>query len=525
MTQTLVGPRGSIGGARRRALAGALAAAALAVAAPAAAQKGPLGGLDAYTARALKDWQGAGLAIAVVKDDSVVFAKGYGVREVGKPAKVDDRTLFAIGSNTKLFTAVLAGTMVDEGKMSWDDRATKWLPGFQLYDPYVSREITIRDMLSHRSGLGRRGDLLWYGSALDRQQILHRIRFLEPNSSFRSQFGYQNIMVLGAGEAVAAAGGKSWDDLVRERIFQPLGMSASNTSVKALDLSGNVAAPHQWMDGKPVPVPYRDIDNIGPAGSINSNVRDMAQWLRMLLEDGSYGGRQIVKATTLQEIESPQTITAAMPDSLRPSTHFGAYGLGVGMVDYKGVKVLQHTGGIDGMLSLVAFVPEKQLGLVVLTNTAGHNALFQALMYRVLDAYLGGPTRDWSAILLAQTKTQEARAEAAQKKAEAARVPGTKPSLPLEKYAGTYADSLYGQARVSLEDGHLVLRYGPAFTGDLEHWNYDTFRAKWRGAGLGGGTALVGFALDAAGVAARMDVEGIAEFKRVPESARVSAAP
>lgn len=472
----------------------------------------PLAGLDAYVRQAMKDWQGAGLSIAIVKDDSVVFAGGYGVREVGKPAPVTPRTIFAIGSNTKLFTAVAAGMMVDAGKLRWDAPVTTYLPWFQLYDPYVTREITVRDMLSHRSGLGRRGDLIWYGSPFSRKEILTRIRYLKPNSSFRSEFGYQNIMVMGAGEAVAAAAGESWDDFVEQRILQPLGMRESSTSVKALASASDVAAPHNWTDGKPVPVPWRDIDNIAPAGSINSSAIDMAQWLRFLLADGSHAGRSLIKPATLREIESPQTIVHSPPDTLRPSTHFTAYGLGVGMSDYMGVKVMTHTGGIDGMLSQVTWVPERKLGVVILTNTSGHNALFSALANRVIDAYLGAPTRDWSRILLDETVKQESQAAAMVAKTAAARVQGTKPSLALEKYAGTYVNPMYPDLIVSMDGGALGVKFGTSFSGRVEHWQYDTFRLLMPA--LGGDSELATFMLDARGVAARVDVEGIGEFIR-----------
>jgi CubicO group peptidase (beta-lactamase class C family) len=497
------------------ALAAPIAPHSLAVAQrPAAitAARDPLQGFDAYVQQAMRDWQGAGLAIAVVKDDSVVFAKGYGVREAGKTDPVTARTLFAIGSNTKLFTAVAAGMMVDDGKMKWDAPITTYLPWFQLYDPYVSREITVRDMLSHRSGLGRRGDAIWYGTPFDRREILRRIRFLPPNSSFRSQYGYQNIMVMGAGEAVGVAAGTSWDDVIAKRVFQPLGMTASNTSIKAFRSGDDIASPHDWTDGHARPIPWRDIDNIAPAGSINSNVTDMAQWLRMLLANGGYGGKQLIKPGTLREIESAQTITGSPNDSLRPSIHFAAYGLGVGMNDYMGVKVMTHTGGIDGMLSQVTWIPERKLGVVILTNTGGHNNLFGALANRVVDAYLGAPARDWSKIYLAQVTKQEADAKAAIDRAMAARAANTKPSLTLDKYAGTYVSELYPDVVVANADGGLTAQFGKAFNGKLEHWQYDTFR--FAATLLGGDGALLTFTLDARGNVAKLDLQGVGEFTK-----------
>ena len=433
-----------------------------------AGARDPLSGLDAYIQQAMRDWQGAALSIAVVKDDSVVFAKGYGVREVGKVDPATPQTLYAIGSNTKLFTAVAAGMMVDEGKMRWDAPVTTYLPGFQLYDPFVTREITIADMLSHRSGLGRRGDLIWYGSSFDRAEILRRIRYLAPNSSFRSQYGYQNIMVMGAGEAVAAVAGRSWDDVIKQRIFQPLRMTSSNTSTNDLRSATDVATPHVWRNGKPVPVPWRNIDNIAPAGSINSNVVDMAQWLRFLLADGKVRGQQLIKAATLSQIE-------------------------------------------------------RKLGIVILTNTSGHNDLFGALAYRVLDAYLGAPPRDWSAIHLARTRAQEAREAGMTAKLAAARDATSKPTLSLDKYAGTYVNPMYADFVVTYENGALAARFGPNFSGRLEHWQYDTFRVLMET--LGAESELATFSLDAKGVVTRVDVQGIGEFMRKAIETQSAARP
>ncbi len=504
---------------RRARAAATFAAIALALplsttlAAQRATRPQPLAGLDAYIEDAMHDWGVPGLAIAIVKNDSVVFAKGYGVREVGKPDKVDTHTLFAIGSNTKAFTSALIGSLVDDGTMRWDAPVTTYLPWFQMYDPWVTRELTIRDALSHRSGLGRRGDLLWYGSAYSRDDVLHRIRHLAPNSSFRSQYGYSNIMVLAAGQAAAAAAGKTWDQLISERIFRPLHMTESNTSVATLAGLPDVATPHAIDKGVPTPIPWRNIDNIGPAGSINSSVTDMAQWLRLQLAGGTLNGTTIVKPATLEETHSPQTIIPSRPDSLFPSEHFTDYGFGWVLQDYRGRKLVWHNGGIDGMLSEVRLVPEEKLGIVILTNGEGH-ALNPALAYRIMDAYMGAPARDWSTIFLTRFKQAQAKEAAAEQAVIAARVPNTTPSLPLDKYTGTYSDTLYGDAHVTLEHGKLVLQYGPSFTGNLEHWNYDTFRVTWRDARQG--SAFVTFTLDARGKTDGMDVQGITTFHAAP---------
>ncbi|MBX6363925.1 MAG: serine hydrolase [Gemmatimonadetes bacterium] len=497
---------------------------ALAILASAAsAQKSPLDGLDAYIEQARVAWDVPGVAVAVVKDDSVVFAKGFGVREVGKPDRVDENTLFAIGSSSKAFTAAAVGMLVAEGKLAWDDPATKYLPGFALYDPYVSRELTVRDLLTHRSGLAR-GDLLWISGLFDRDEILRRARYLEPSWSFRSQFGYQNIMYLAAGQVVAHVSGASWDDVIARRIFQPLGMTSSSTSIKALEGRPNVATPHGEDGGKTITLPYRDVDCIGPAGSINSNVVDMAKWIRFQLGEGSFAGRRLLQPATLEEMWSPQTIIAGGGfQRTSPDAHFIAYGMGWFLHDYHGVKLVEHGGNVDGMTALVALVPEKKLGMVILTNL-DHTTLPTAIFYRVVDAYLGRPPRDWSRYFLdLRTEGEKAAAQREQKQL-AARVAGTKPSRPIEAYAGTYTQPAYGDVRVDVEDGKLVLRYGPSFTGDLEHWHYNTFRVTWRqpGARVLVGRTFATFALDATGTPATLDLQGFATFARAADAAKAA---
>jgi hypothetical protein len=291
--------------------------------------------------------------------------------------------------------------------------------------------------------------------------------------------------------------------------------------VAALAGASDVASPHAWANGKPIVVPYRNIDNIAPAGSINSNVLEMAQWLRFLLADGKHGGKQLIKAETLREITAPTTIVPASPDTLKPSTHFRMYGLGVGMSDYMGVKVLSHTGGIDGMLSQVTWIPEKKLGVVILTNTAGHNALYTALAERVVDAYLGAPVRDWSTIRLAETKRMEARADSARTKMVAGRATDSRPSLALEKYAGTYTSELYPDLVIKLDGGALAMHLGTFPTAKLEHWQYNTFLGQPTAPGDDG--MLINFAIDARGKVTGADVQGVGAFERKESEAATTA--
>jgi CubicO group peptidase (beta-lactamase class C family) len=496
-----------------RTLAGLLVA-LLFSAGAAAAQAKPLKGLDDYIGKAMAQWRMPGLALAVVHHDSIVLMKGYGVRTLGSAERVDERTLFAIGSASKAFTALAVAMLVDEGKVKWDDPATRYLPGFQLYDPYVTREITVRDLLTHRSGLAR-GDLVWYAGDLPRDSILQRVRYLKPSWSLRSRFGYQNIMYLAAGQLTARLEGKSWDQVMQDRIFAPLGMTSSNTSVTRLERQPNVATPHEEVEDTVRVIPYHNIDNIAPAGSINSNAVDMAQWVRFQLAGAKVKGQPLLSAGAFEETQRPQTL---MPLEgpwrlMMQDAHFGAYGLGWMLHDYKGRKIVEHGGNIDGMHALVAMMPEERTGLVVLTNLA-NNFLSYALMYRIFDAYLKQPAKDWSTVVHAGLEELEAQAKAEEKNREARRVKGTSPSLPLERYAGTYTDSMYGPATVRSEGKKLVLQYG-AMVGDLEHWQHDTFRALWRERHQG--KTLLTFGLDADGKVDEMKVQDLADFTRKPE--------
>jgi len=441
------------------------------------AQGAPLGGFDEYVNKAIRDWEVPGIAIAIVKDDKIVFAKGYGVRKLGDSEPISERTLFALGSVSKAFTAASVAMLVDEGKLKWDDPVAKHLPGFELYDPYVTRELTVRDLLSHRSGLPG-GDFIWYGTDLDREEVMCRVRYLKPSSSLRSRFGYNNLMFLAAGQIVARVSGKGWDEFIRDRIFTPLGMTASNTSIRYLD--GNVASPHDEISGRLTVVPWRSLDNVAPAGSINSNVVEVAQWLLLQLGQGAFENGRLISAGAVKEMHRSQTVMRAeSPFSLwHPDIHFVNYGLGWFLSDYKGRKVVEHVGSIDGMRAQVALIPEEKLGLVILANRGG-TSLPTALSYKIFDVYLGSAPRDWSVEMLKKERSATGQEKAAEKKLEAERVKDTKPTHTLDNYAGTYRNDLYGEVTITHGNGKLNLRFGPSFTGDMEHWHYNTFRAQF----------------------------------------------
>jgi CubicO group peptidase (beta-lactamase class C family) len=479
----------------------------LILASPIAAQQSdPLRGLDAYIEKSRTDWGVAGLAVSIVRHDSVIYAKGFGLRDVTKPDKVDERTLFAIGSNSKSFTATAVGMLQDEGKLNLNDKATKYLPWFAVSDAYITNELTLRDLMTHRSGYFR-GDAVWMGSDFSRDEVLHRAVQLQRSTSFRSTFGYNNIMFLAAGEIVGKVSGTTWDAFVKQRIFGPLGMTTSNTSTKDLPAGGDVATPHALVNGKPVAIKYRNIDNVAPAGSINSNVLEMAQYVRFHLRDGSYQGKQLLSKKYHDEMLTPQMIAGTGRDSLMPMVHFDTYGLALWLRDYYGKKLVSHGGGIDGMLSQMAWVPEADVGVVVLTNTDGQN-LMNALTYKILDQLLGAPDRDWSAIYLNQSHLAEKRSDSVRAALASHRVSGTKPSLPLEQYTGTYDNAFYGPLRIEQDAGGLVLRRSSVSWAKLEHWHFDTFRIEWNTSRTPGTGSFAMFQVDPNGRATVLEVRG-----------------
>lgn len=454
--------------------------------APVRAQTAPLAGFDLYVEKALRDWQVPGAAVAVVKDDRVVFAKGYGVKEIGKSEKIDEKTIFGVASNTKAFTAAALQILADEGKLNLDDKVIKYLPEFQLYDPWVTREITIRDLLTHRSGLpAYGGDILWWGGDYSRDEIIHRVRFVQPQTSFRSRYSYQNIPFITAGRIVEKVTGKSWDEFIKERFFKSLGMKDSTTSVKDLAGVTNKTTPHFFdaETGALIPIRWRNLDNGAPAAAINSNVLDMANWIRLNLNGGKFGEKQIVSEARINAMQTPQTILpfSNPKDQPRLKTNFAAYGLGWFLREYAGEKVVSHGGSTDGMLTQVAMLPDKKIGVVVLTNI--HNRSFYTpIINRVFDAFLGLEPVDWSAYYLKLAKDAEKRELDEFRKKEADRAKDAKLILPLAAYAGTYENELYGKINFVKENGKLVVRmsHSPTYIGDLTHWQFHTFRVIWR---------------------------------------------
>ena len=428
---------------------------------------------DHYVAQAAKDWKVPALAIAVVKDDSLVFAKGYGVLEIGRNQKADEHTRVAIGSTTKAMTSASLAMLVDEGKLRWDDHVTDYIPELQLNDPYVTRELTIRDLLTHRSGLPGT-DLFWARWHYTMPEIIHGLRYIKPESSFRSNWSYQNVMYALTGTIIERVSGMSWEAFVRSRIFGPLGMNETEALVAEIEGKPNVSVPHYMMGDSIRVVPKRSTDAIAPAGSVWSSVSDMSKWMRFVLDSGRVGTKRLIKASTFQELITPQ-IQAPMEEypALQLSRpDFFSYGFGWFIQDYAGQQVWMHTGSIDGQCAIIGLMPNERLGVYVLENL-DHAELRHALMYRAFDLYNGGPSRDWSADVNALFARLRQGARPVAQSAQHVERPA---SVPVEKYAGTFVDSAYGTVTVTNANGKLRARIVTDADVELDHWDVDSFR-------------------------------------------------
>jgi CubicO group peptidase (beta-lactamase class C family) len=460
----------------------------VAIAAQAPAHRSAPADLDQWVARAMKTFDVPGIALAIVKDDAVVIAKGYGVRKLGDPAPVDAKTLFGIASNTKVFTATALGLLVEEKKIEWDAPVVHYLPGFAMWDPYVTRELSVRDLLVHRSGLGLgAGDLLWWpSSTYDRKEVVRRIRYIQPATGFRTAYAYDNVLYLVAGELIEAISGQSWETFVGTRILAKVGMTGSNVRHSAAAAGGNVAATHAPIDGTVKPIAPFDSDNTNPAGGINSSAEDMAKWLRVQLARGKLpdGSRLFSEATALQltTIVTPLPAGDPPPDLLPLKANFRGYALGLDIRDYRGHKLVSHTGGLPGYVSRVAMIPDLNVGVAVLTNQESTMA-FDAITLRILDHYLdAAPAFDWIGAFAKVRAQMEAVAKQAATRDSVARDTASRPSLPLAKYAGTYRDVWYGDITITESGGKLAMQFShtPLLAGTLEHWQHDTFIVRWR---------------------------------------------
>jgi CubicO group peptidase (beta-lactamase class C family) len=440
------------------------------------AAKPDLAAFDQYVAKAVKDWHVTGLAIAVVSNDSLVFSHGYGVMDIHGPAPVTEHTRFAIGSTTKAMTSAALGMLVDEGKLHFDDRVIDILPDFRLYDPYATRETTVRDLLTHRTGLPGT-DLLWVREPFTLTESIHRLRYVKPTTSFRSTMEYQNVVYAIGGAIVEKVSGMPWDSFIRQRIFGPLGMTESEPLVSGIVGKPNVATPHAPSGDTAIVVPIRSTDGVAPAGSVWSSVSDMSKWMRFILDSGRVGTKRLISPATFAELVTPE-IRAPMalyPALAASRPHAFSYALGWFVQDYQGETVWMHTGSIDGMSALIGLLPDRRTGVYILANI-DHAELRHALMYKAFDLWAGNAARDWSTELHTLFFPRPSVAVAGGPRANPASP--APPSLPLERYAGTYVDSAYGVVEIKFSGGALSARFRDKDVGALESLRSDTFRTR-----------------------------------------------
>lgn len=427
--------------------------------------------IDNYIKQAVLDSKAPGLAVAIVKDSQVVFSKAYGFADIEKEIPLTTQSLFNIASCTKAFVSAIVAKQVDEGKLSWSDKVIDFIPYFKLSDDWITNQLNMADILSHRSGLKTfAGDLLWYQTGYSNKEIIDRMKYLPIEREFRDEFGYQNNMYMIAGEIVSKLSGMQWYEYLDEMIFRKLEMNKSKTSSSQLGKNDNIAYPH--LDGKRYQLA---IEEPQAAGSIFSNVEDMSNWIMMLLNSGNNNGEQVLSENVINDMFTPRTIMYIGSSLKKLGANFHAYGLGWQMYDLNGRKVIFHDGGMPGYIARVMLVPKENLGVVLLTN--GKNFLPQALSMQIVDEFLGNTGSDWAADFNERAKRYEEMKKDKESEKSESRVKGTSPSLKLEGYTGIYNDNSYGKAKIELVNENLVVSFpAKTFLSEMEHWHYDTFK-------------------------------------------------
>ncbi|HKQ36909.1 MAG TPA: serine hydrolase [Verrucomicrobiae bacterium] len=428
---------------------------------------------DGFVEGVIKDWNVPGLAVGVVQSNQTIYAKGFGYRDLQRKLPVTSNTLFAIGSTTKAYTCALLGILSDEGKLDWDTPVRQYIPEFRLRDPHATELTTPRDLVTHRTGLPRH-DAVWYNNnSLTRREIVQRLAYLEPSHTFRQKFQYNNMMYVAAGHLIETVTGQSWEENIRRRIFVPLGMTNSNFSVRDSQKATDFALPYRQKDDVPKEIPFRNIDLVGPAGSINSSITEMIRWLRLNVDQGKFAGQQIIKAGTLADIHSPQMATGATVE--RPDISQATYCLGWGIETYRGHRLLAHGGGIDGFITQVAILPDDGLGVVVFANMEGTSSCTVVLKHAI-DRVLGLPPVDWRGEMLEKVKKGKETDKEAKANKSLAQKSGTQPSHSLGDYAGEFEHPGYGRLQIKLREEKLDALFN-RMPAALEHWHYDVFNA------------------------------------------------
>lgn len=436
--------------------------------------------LDNFIEEGMAEWEIPGLAVAVIKEGEIVFIKGYGINKLGEEQNVDTRTMFMIGSTTKAMTAVALAMLVDEGKITWDDKIMQHMPEFQLYDPYVTRELTVLDLLTHRAGIGNT-DLLWL-TEFDSDEVLYQMRYAKPAYSFRAGYTYQNLMWAAAGKLVEKLSNKSWEAFMQERIFDPLGMDRSIAISEDLESHANYVSPHYKIDGEIQVIERINATKIAPAGDVWSSIEDMAKWTAFMIDSGKVDGKRLLEPETYSELIKPQTIVSDVgfyPTASLTRPRWKTYAMGWFQHDYKQHDLTFHTGSLWGLIAIIGIIPDENFGVYVLGNL-DHAELRHAVMYKAIDLYVDHDnSRDWHREIFDLYEQSRIATEKRKEEAVKKRVKNTTPTLDLKSYEGVYTNQLYGSIRISSSQSGLTFHYGPIFSGSLNHWNYDTFEIQW----------------------------------------------
>jgi len=436
--------------------------------------------LDHYFTKMVKDWDVPGASIGIVKDGNLVFTGNYGVLEAGKKEAPNEHSLYAIASNSKAFTSAIIGMLVQEGKLNWNDKVKKYLPYFEMYDPWVSDHITIRDILSHRVGLGTfSGDNIWYKSNLPAKDIIKHIKHVPQAYEFRAGYGYSNLMYITAGELIKTITGKSWSQNVRERLLEPLEMRRSISSLKDLESKGNYATPHARKDNSNYAIDWVNWDNVAATGGLISSVSDISKWMIFNLNHGIHGKDTLLTKSTRNMVWRPHNNHYVDHTSENDyGRHFNSYGLGWGLSDYHGKMKVGHTGGYDGMITAVTLIPDENLGVVVLTN--GVKSPIMAATYYALDRFLGLEVKDWSRNFLSRAnKNAEGDSRISDRKQK--RILKTSPTIERQDFVGNYRSDLYGDIRIIESNSQLKLEFdhSPLLSASLTHWHHDVWEIHW----------------------------------------------
>ncbi len=435
-------------------------------------QKNEFKDFEKFADTIMKEWKAPGVAVAVVKDGQLIYTKGFGFRDVENKQSVTEDTIFAIGSCTKAFTGAALALLVEEGKIEWDRPIREYMPDFRMHEDYVTEHMTPRDLITHRSGLPRH-DAMWYGSSLSRKEMVERLQYLEPSRGFREAFQYQNLMFMTAGYLVEQIAKKSWEDFVKERFFVPLEMNESNFSVLETQNKKDFALPYRKEDEQVKQIPFRNITAVGPAGSINSSVKEMSNWMVMQLSEGRFKDKQILSSTTVLETHLPQ-IVIPTPRPYK-ELFYNSYALGWGVTAYRGEEMLTHTGGIDGFTAVVSLLPERKIGVVALSNMDG-SYVPGILRLNLIDRLLGKEEIDWNKRFHDETKKAEETKVKLEKNGDPNRKLGTQPSHSLGEFVGDYEHPAYGTIHVTLEGDQLRATFNDLPT-VLNHYHYDVFKA------------------------------------------------